>query len=135
VNTPLEKLLVIVDDEEPMLNQLKELMELRLNCKVLTFVKAADALEALPKLDVGLVVTDYYMPGISGVEFIQKAVKVKPGIPFIVITGHGPAFVSKSIPNIPELKCFINKPVRWKTLAGEIVRYWEGLPKPVINEV
>lgn len=134
MNTPLEKILVIVDDEEPMLNQLKQLMELRLNCQVLTFTKAQDAIDALPKLNVGLVVTDYYMPFMNGVEFIQKASAVSPGLAFIVITGHGPAFVSKNIPNLPELKCFINKPVRWKTLATEIQRHWVGLPKPEINE-
>ena len=134
MSTPLEKILVIVDDEEPMLDQLKQMLELRLNCKVQTFTKAQDAIEALPKLNVGLVVTDYYMPFMNGVEFIQKARVVSPGTPYIVITGHGPAFVSKNIPNLPELKCFINKPVRWRTLAVEIQRHWNGNPKPIITE-
>lgn len=134
VSTPLEKILVIVDDEEPMLDQLKQMLELRLNCTVQTFTKAQDAINALPKLNVGMVVTDYYMPFMNGVEFIQKARVASPGTPFIVITGHGPAFVSKAIPNIPELKCFINKPVRWRTLALEIQRHWAGTPKPEIKE-
>jgi hypothetical protein len=42
--------------------------------------------------------------------------------------------VSKQVPNLPELKCFINKPVRWRTLALEIQRHWNGSPKPVIRE-
>lgn len=130
----LDKVLVIVDDEEPMLDQLKQMLELRLNCKVETFSSGPAAIEALPKLNVGLIITDFSMPEMNGVEFIKKAVETCPKTPFIVITGHGPAFVAKSIPNFPELKCFINKPVRWKTLALEIQRHWSGQPKPTINE-
>jgi two-component SAPR family response regulator len=134
VSTPGEKSLVIIDDEVAYLVQLKEVLTSRLGREVHTFESGQAALDALPNLDPGMIVTDYYMPHMNGIEFIQKAVKVKPECAFIIITGHGPSLVSRNLPHIPQLKCFLNKPVRWRTLAIEVCRHWSGTPRPEFKE-
>lgn len=125
---------MIIDDEVAYLEQLKEVLTCRLEREVITFDRAEAALEALPSLNPGMIVTDYYMPQMNGIEFIQKAAKLKPDASFIIITGHGPALVAKNLPHIPQLKCFLNKPVRWRTLAVEVCRHWSGSPRPEFKE-
>ena len=46
-------------------------------------------LEFISKGDIDLVITDLRMPGISGEEVLRKVTTETPGIPVIVLTGHG----------------------------------------------
>ena len=46
-------------------------------------------LEYVNKGDIDLVITDLRMPGISGEEVLQKITAEIPGLPVIVLTGHG----------------------------------------------
>ncbi|MGB6152757.1 MAG: sigma-54 dependent transcriptional regulator [Pricia sp.] len=46
-------------------------------------------LEAVKNNDYDLVLCDIKMPKMDGVEVLEAAVKIKPEIPFIMISGHG----------------------------------------------
>ena len=48
-----------------------------------------EGLDFLAKGDIDLVVTDLRMPGISGEEVLRRVTTEMPGIPVIVLTGHG----------------------------------------------
>lgn len=50
---------------------------------------AAGALAALTPDWPGVVLTDIRMPGLSGLEFLERARETAPDVPFVVITGHG----------------------------------------------
>ncbi|NDV16161.1 response regulator [Muricauda sp. TY007] len=55
-------------------------------------VEAEDGLagiEAIKKEDFDLVLCDIKMPKMDGVEVLEAAKKIKPEIPFIMISGHG----------------------------------------------
>jgi two-component system C4-dicarboxylate transport response regulator DctD len=56
---------------------------------VTAFAGAAAALAALAPDWPGAVLTDIRMPGLSGLEFLEAAQTAAPGVPFVVITGHG----------------------------------------------
>ncbi len=49
---------------------------------------AIDALEYLEKEKVELIITDIFMPVISGLEFVRMVRKTKPMIKFVILTGH-----------------------------------------------
>ena len=49
----------------------------------------AKGLEALKKEDFDLVLCDIKMPKTDGIEVLETAKKIKPEIPFIMISGHG----------------------------------------------
>ncbi|RTE53062.1 sigma-54-dependent Fis family transcriptional regulator [Arenibacter aquaticus] len=57
-----------------------------------TVVEAEDGLlglEAIKKDDFDLVLCDIKMPKMDGVEVLESVMKIKPEIPFIMISGHG----------------------------------------------
>lgn len=133
MNAPVGKTIVIVDDEKSYVDLMTQMLVEHLSHPVVSFTRPLSALEALPSLDVGMVVTDYYMPQLNGIEFIIKARRIKPDIPFIIITGHGVHLSGEDFSNLPELKNVLHKPFGWRKLAEQIVRCWSGADVPVIK--
>lgn len=133
MNTSDSKTIVIVDDEKSYIDLLSQILAEHLSNPVVTFTRPMAALAALPQLNVGLIVTDYYMPQLNGLQFINHARILKPQTPFILITGHGVHLSAEELPQIPELKTILHKPFGWRTLAEEIVRCWSGADVPVIR--
>jgi DNA-binding NtrC family response regulator len=133
VNADREKTLVIVDDEQTYLDLLAQLLTEHMSCPVATFAGPLDALAALPQLRVGTVVTDYYMPHLNGLDFIQSARDLVPAVPFIIISGHGPHLTPDRYAHLPELRAVLSKPFRWRVLAEEILRHWPGNDVPQIR--
>jgi DNA-binding NtrC family response regulator len=129
-----EKALIIVDDEVSYLNFLGDLMSEHLSCPVLTFARPLAALEAIKRVPVGAIATDYYMPQLNGIEFIKRAREIHPHTPFIIITGHGEKLTAEAYPHLPELRSIINKPFRWRELAEEVIKHWVGPNPPRIKD-
>ena len=125
MGTAPRKHVVIIDDEKSYTRLLAELLSDHLECGITTFTRPRDALAAMPKLNVGVVVTDYFMPQLNGVELILKAAPLLPGVPFILITGHTDGMIDlASLTKVKPLKAILRKPFGWRKLADEIVRLW-----------
>ena len=78
----------VVDDDEAMRDSMAFLLRAE-NFQVQTYADAADFLTALPQIKVGCVVTDVRMPGMSGIELLQRLRELKVSLPVIVVSGHG----------------------------------------------
>ena len=78
----------VVDDDEAMRDSMAFLLRAE-NFLVQTYADAADFLTALPQIKVGCVVTDVRMPGMSGIELLQRLRELKVSLPVIVVSGHG----------------------------------------------
>ena len=59
------------------------------NFKFTTALSAEQGLEMLEKEKFDVVVSDYEMPGMNGIEFLEKLRREGNGIPFIIFTGKG----------------------------------------------
>src|SRR5262245_52698228 len=77
---------LIVDDEASVRFALSELLSERGHA-VITATGGADALGKLE--DVDAVVTDLSMPGMSGLELLDKIVAKDDSLPVILLTAHG----------------------------------------------
>lgn len=110
-------------------------MSTYMSCPVLTFSRAAEALEAIPTQEIGAIVTDYYMPQVDGIEFIRRVRALSPGVPFVMITGHGIEFESADLSPFPEVRAVMHKPFRWQQLAEKVIEHWNGTPPPTIREI
>ena len=120
MNAPAGKAIVIVDDEKSYVDLLSELVKEHFVNPVITFTRPLDALQALPQLNVGIVVTDYYMPQLTGLEFIVRARGLKPGVPFIIVTGHGVHLSEDDFSHLPELRAVLHKPLGWREWGGAL---------------
>jgi DNA-binding NtrC family response regulator len=127
-----DKIVVLVDDEIAYIDLLQQLLGEHLACQVRGFTKPADALRALPNLNVGLIITDYQMPGMNGLEFITEVQKQAPAIPVIMITAYLLKFTQRELAKVPALKAVIRKPFKWKMLAEHVVKYWPDTHPPAV---
>ncbi|TNE79047.1 MAG: response regulator [Bacteroidetes bacterium] len=109
----LETICVLyVDDEENNLLAFKAAF--RRDFQVITAISGAEALEKLKEHEVHVIITDQRMPGMTGVEFLQKVIPLYPDPIRILLTGYS---------DINAVIDAINK--------GEVYRY---LTKPWDNE-
>ena len=83
--------LLVVDDDEGMRENLADLF-VSLGYEVRTAANTPDALRALEASPVDLLLTDYKMPGPTGVELIEAARKQQPGLRAILMTAFGDNF-------------------------------------------
>lgn len=114
------------------------MLEENLTCPVHSFVRPLDALAALPKVDPGVVVTDYHMPQIDGLEFIRQASAVVPDAAFVLISGHDLSSQEEQMARLAALKCHLPKPFGWRKLAREVLQAWPAhltapLPRADVN--
>ncbi|MEL6583167.1 MAG: sigma-54 dependent transcriptional regulator [Pseudomonadota bacterium] len=79
---------MIVDDEADMRDSIAQWMELR-GFTPMPFDTAETALSALDDDFAGLIITDVRMPGINGLEFLDRLQKIDRELPVVLITGHG----------------------------------------------
>lgn len=119
-----QKSIVLVDDEKSYTDLISHMLEENLDCRVATFTRPLDALSALPHLKPAVVVTDYYMPQINGLEFMRLAAPLVPNAAFVLITGHNLTAAEDQIRRLQCLKGFLAKPFGWRVLADEILRVW-----------
>lgn len=80
---------VLIVEDEP---KMRRLIELSLGERGYTTIAAEDAetgLKLLNQNTVDLVVTDFRLPGMNGLEFLQTAKGVNASLPIIVMTAYG----------------------------------------------
>lgn len=80
--------ILTIDDEENIRNGLADNFELE-GYKVKKAADGKEGLDLISSGDIDLVITDLRMDGISGEEVVRKVTTDYPGIPVIVLTGHG----------------------------------------------
>jgi len=86
--TEIKPTIFIVDDD-PSVRESTELLLKSVGFNVKTFVSAQDFLKANLQEDLGCLILDVRMPGISGLDLQEKLVSAKAPLPVIFITGHG----------------------------------------------
>lgn len=80
--------ILTIDDEENIRNGLADNFELE-GYDVKEASSGEEGLELIAQGGIDLVITDLRMDGISGSEVVKKVCSEHPGIPIIVLTGHG----------------------------------------------
>jgi two-component SAPR family response regulator len=120
-----------VDDEKSYTDLLTQMLVDNLDCPVHAFSRPLQALKVLPELNPGVIVTDYYMPQLNGLEFIRQAAPLVPEATFVIITGHNLDEETDTMARLTPLRGFLAKPFGWKKLADEVLRVWpSNLPSP-----
>jgi DNA-binding NtrC family response regulator len=80
--------IVVVDDEPSIVRMCVQVLQAK-GHTVSGFTKASEALAHLGTSATDLLVVDYKMPELTGLEFIKKAWQIRPGMRVVMITAHG----------------------------------------------
>ena len=78
--------LLIVDDEAQILSALKRSLR-RERYEIIAVESAAEALQLLGERVVDGILTDHKMPGMSGVQLLERAAELQPSAVRMLITG------------------------------------------------
>jgi two-component system NtrC family sensor kinase len=119
--------LLIVDDDEHVRRALRRVLR-RARCRVLDAPDGEAALALLEKEPVQVVVSDYRMPGLNGVEFLRVVKERWPLIQRVLLTGQADSSAIEEAVNQSEIFRFIWKP--WDdghlliTVQSAIDQYW-----------
>lgn len=79
---------IVIDDEEHLRTACCQALELA-GIEVESFESAHGALDLVSRNWSGVIVSDIKMPGIDGLELLDRALALDPDLPVILITGHG----------------------------------------------
>lgn len=114
----------IVEDDP----DLREAIEVTLTLKGIqfqTFSNAEEALHALSPNFSGVLITDFRLPGMNGIELLKAALRIRPNLPCVVMTAYADAKLA-----VEALKSgardFLIKPFVPEQLVEVIHRYQES---------
>jgi sugar-specific transcriptional regulator TrmB/CheY-like chemotaxis protein len=104
--------ILLVDDEPDIRQSLQELLESGLHgIRVASAESGEAALAWLQQQPVDLIITDYKMPGMNGLQLLEEAQKVAPGVSRIMITAFPDVRVATRAINEARVDHFFVKPL------------------------
>jgi DNA-binding NtrC family response regulator len=115
--------ILIVDDEANARSALNEI----LHDEGFATETAADGFKALGKLEEfhpDVILTDLKMPGLDGIDFMEKAKAASPGVVFVVMTAFGS--ISSAVAAVKKgAENYLTKPLEYEQLSAVIERAME----------
>ena len=101
---------LFVDDEQPIRSALERMYLDRDDIRCLFASSGQEGLAVLKNEDVWVVVSDYLMPGMRGVEFLSKVKTVRPDAIRIMMTAYADLSMAIDAINKSEAFRFVTKP-------------------------
>ena len=83
------KAILFVDDHEVLARLSCEILEMQ-GYRAVSAYNAADALDKFAKERFDILVTDFRMEGMNGLELAKQVHQKDPSVPVIIVTGYGP---------------------------------------------
>ena len=80
--------MMIVDDEERIANSIYDLMDERFDFELYRCYSAMAALDVIRTMRFDIVITDIAMPGMSGLELLNKVQAIWPKCHFLILTAY-----------------------------------------------
>ena len=81
--------ILILDDEPMVIKSIRSFLELETDYKLHASTSPFDALKLLERHDVDVIITDYLMPEMNGIEFLLEVKKKNIESTLIILTGYG----------------------------------------------
>ena len=103
--------ILLVDDEAKILSSLsRELLEEDI-CEIRTAQSGGEALELINDIpNLAVIISDYHMPGMNGIDFLVKAREIVPDVTRIILTGAADLTMAVDAVNRGNIFRFLLKP-------------------------
>jgi DNA-binding NtrC family response regulator len=108
--------LLLLDDERSILNALARVINriaperLGVPCEIRAFTEPAEALASLQDEPYDLIITDFRMPTMTGLDFLREAIRHQPHIARIIISGQADLPTVVAAINDAQVFRFVGKP-------------------------
>ncbi|MEA3136616.1 MAG: adenylate cyclase [Thermoplasmata archaeon] len=102
---------LVVDDEADILAAMAAFLKDALGVEVVAADSGAAGLEVMAQGPVDLIVSDYRMPGMDGLQFLKRASELQPDAPRILLTAFPDMQLAINALNHARISRFITKPV------------------------
>ena len=110
--------ILVIDDEKATLTMFRLFLE-AYGYRVLTAQDGTSGLKIFKSEKPSVVLTDIKMPGMDGLEILQKIKEIEPKTEVIVITGHGDTDLAEQALKLNALD-FIPKPIKKEALDAAL---------------
>ncbi len=90
------KAILFVDDHEVLARLSCEILEMH-GYRAVSAYNAQDALHKFNQEDFDILVTDFRMEGMNGLELARQVHQKNPQVPVIIVTGYGPIDGGKDV--------------------------------------
>ncbi len=118
--------ILVVDDESRVVNAVRRIFATSSFIKVECSTSPQEALSMVRKFaDLHLVISDYLMPGMDGLEFLAEVSRIRPEIVRIILTGHADLETTLRAINEVGVYKFILKPWNNHDLYWTVIRALE----------
>lgn len=117
--------ILVIDDEKPTLSMFR-LFLAAYGFDVIIAENGEDGIKAFEEERPSIVLTDIKMPGMDGLEVLERIKKMDPRAEVIIITGHGDMDIAIKALNLNATD-FINKPIQKEALDAALKRAGERL--------
>ncbi len=112
---------VLVDDETAILRICEQYLE-PVECDVIACSSGEKALEVVTARPVDVVVSDHAMPGMTGIELLERVMEVSPGTVRVLYTGVLDTRIAENALNRAEVFRFLVKPFDAKALRNVVTQ-------------
>jgi CheY-like chemotaxis protein len=112
--------IVLYVDDEPVLCRVFERVLRRTGADVRTFTDPEAALAFLDEHPVAAVVCDYRMPGMTGLEVLER---VSEGVPFFLVSGD--LGITERVADLPRVTGVFAKPFQPEALLSRLSTFLE----------
>lgn len=121
---PENKITILyVDDEENNLISFKANFRIKYN--VFVAISGDDAMKIIENKHVDIIITDQRMPNMTGVEFLEKVLEIKPDPMRILLTGYADMSAVVDAVNKGKIFHYLSKPWNEEELDMTINRAYE----------
>lgn len=104
MNDARHPVIVVVDDEAVVTQTIQTFLQLETDYEVIAFHSPMEALHAMDRRHVDLVISDFLMPQMNGLEFLSEVRKRHPDVVRVLLTGY--ADKENAIRSINEVELF-----------------------------
>ncbi len=124
-------MILLVDDEEMVVTSIKSFLTLETDYEVVSFTSPKEALEYVKDNRVDLVISDYLMPDIDGIQFLAEIKEIQPEATRVLLTGYADKENAIKAINDVGLYQYIEKP--WENEDLKLI-IRNGLEKRILLE-
>ena len=112
--------ILLIDDDEWIRDSMKLFFESE-GCHLLALETAEEGAEAIKRQAYDIIIADYRLPGMDGIEFFRHLQKLHPNVIKILITAYGSEEVVSEATELG-IQDFIDKPFTSETIERSLSR-------------